>query len=620
MIRVRAFVIGWMAAVCCGTGWADAFPARYWPTFPAPTKVVASEAYDKLPFEQDVALQTLAGLVAYSARTGGTGEYVWLTNAGGSYGEWLKRLEAYSGGRVENARALSLWELADRYREQGVIKGYILYRTEKPARSLYEGKSTDVSSNVATALCAVYSAIAIEERLEPEARKHGLECLFDARGKDEAWLWKTHGKDFSRDLVAHQDPLNPVMRAEVVAMGGMLLSGCGPLYEEVMAACAPGAPVLGWGIGGEDEQTGPSSRQGLIQTATNWCVNLQVTSAGRTGLDYPLKAFAPPARVEIKDGDDTRYVSFILSDGDNVQWLMLNFCLGDEARQYWASPARGKIPFGWTTCAMDLLQLCPYTLDYLRETATDNDGFVLLGGGYYYPDWFGQGRSGEPLLPKQAARTEAYLKKCGLSAYMVNVQDWKSESTQKACETYAKEMPSLDGMFVIQYAPYTGGHGAIRWVKRPDGSSIPVVSARNAIWAQRGNDPWEGAPTRVAAMLNEWASKPVASPEDRFAWVIVHAWSWFRQPADGIEEEVDQTKNYPGAPDIARGYLPTTWCAERLSPRIRLLTPPAFLRTLRAANPAQDARWRGCFRWPDLTGRETSGIIMTEVSQRRCRP
>ena len=376
------------------------------------------------------------------------------------------------------------------------------------------------------------------------------------------------------------------MRAEIVAMGGMLVADCGPLYQEVLAQCRTGSPVLGWGIGMEDEQTGPCSRYGLFQTATNWCSNLPVTSAGTTGMAYPLKPFPVPEQPKASPPEekDTRYVSFILSDGDNVQWLMLNFCLGEEAQQYWANRARGKIPFGWTICPMDLMQLCPYTLDYLHDTMTPNDGFVALGGGYYYPDWFGQARQEKNLLALQAHRTAQYLDKGGITGYMVNVQNWKSETAIKAYDTYANEMPSIKGIFVIQYAPYTGGQGAIRWATRSDGTTIPVITARNAIWAERKQDPREGSPVRVAAMLNAWASKPIQKDEDRFAWVIVHAWSWFRKPAadSSLSEEVDQTKNYPGSPDIARGYLPATWCAERLSPHIKLVTPPALLDKINA--------------------------------------
>jgi hypothetical protein len=266
-----------------------------------------------------------------------------------------------------------------------------------------------------------------------------------------------------------------------------------------------------------------------------------------------------------------------MTDGDNVQWLMLNFCKGHEAQQYWANPARGKIPFGWTTCAADLLQLCPYTLDYLRDTATPNDDFLLYGGGYYYPDWFGKDRGIPDLLAQHARRLGKYMDKCGVHSFAINAQKWDGPEAMAAYETYAREMPTLKAIFTVQYAPYTAGGGAIKWIPRQDGKRVPVISARNAIWAGRSKDPREGTPGRVAAMLNEWASKPIQTPiqtpEDRFAWVVVHCWSWFKDvppDAPSSAEEVDQT--IPPA-EAARGYLPATWCAARLAPNIRVVTP-----------------------------------------------
>jgi len=260
---------------------------------------------------------------------------------------------------------------------------------------------------------------------------------------------------------------------------------------------------------------------------------------------------------------------------------MLNFCLGQEAGQFWASPDRGKMPFGWTIPAMDLLQLCPYTLDYLRETRTPKDDFVLLCGGYYYPDWFGTARPERGLLARHARRTGKYMAHCGLRTLMVNVQDWDSDAAVAAYETYAREIPHLEALFVIQYAPYTGGEGAIRWVSRKDGGEVPVITARNALWNHRGNNPREGTPGEVARFLNEWASRPVEKPEDRFAWVTVHCWSWFRNAGpDAIPEDEEVAQSAYDEDDVARGYRPSLWCGRRLAPNIKVVTPQGLAERL----------------------------------------
>ncbi len=578
--RCKALLLAAFALCAAGMG-SEAqtimdLPARYWPAFPLPDRVVLGESHNGVNEAVRVVLNTVSGLVAHDTRCNHSGEMVWigLTNSP-SYDTWLAAYLARTGVPCEK-RVLSTWDLVDRYREQGIVKGYILYRREPGDRPLYEGTPSDTSVNVATSLCAVWGGVAVEESIEADAKAHGLPLLLDARGKDEAWLFETYSGRLSRSVLGRQDPKSGVNRDAIVALRAPVIGETGPLYERMLERLRPGSPLLGWGIGLEDAQTGPASEYASFQTATNWCANLPLLSSGETGLDYGFKPFTSPADRNAAPDDTARYVSFILSDGDNVQWLMLNFCKGEEAQQYWASPARGTIPFGWTICAMDLLQLCPYTLDYLRDTATPKDDFVLLGGGYYYPDWFGRKRPGADWLAMQARRTAKYMNACGLNLLMVNVQQWDSPEATRAYETYAREMPNLRGLFVIQYAPYTGGGGAIRWV-----NGLPVMAARNAIWAGRGEFPREGTPNRVARLLNEWAAQPIKNEDDRFAWVIVHAWSWFQEAEFNAPLQTEETDPKDMQPDpAARGYLPAVWAARHLSPNIRVVTPSALVETL----------------------------------------
>jgi len=557
--------------------------AHYWPSFPLPDRVVLGESHNGVSEAVRVVLNTVSGLAAYDARSKGSGEMVWigLTNSP-SYDTWLEAYLKRTGVACDK-RVLTSWELVDRYREQGLAQGYILYRREPGERALYAGDSSDTSANVATSLCALLGGVAVEESIEADAKAHGLSMLLDVRGRDEAWLFNHYGNRLSVSVLGRQDPKSGVNRDAIVAMRAPVIGESGTLYERMLERLRPGSPLLGWGIGLEDAQTGPASEYASFQTATNWCANLPLLSSGETGLNYGFKPFAAPPDRNTMPEDGIRYVSFILSDGDNVQWLMLNFCKGEEAQQYWASPARGTIPFGWTMCAMDLLQLCPYTLDYLRDTATPKDDFLLLGGGYYYPDWFGRKRSGADWLAMQARRTAKDMDACGVNLLMVNVQKWDSPEAARAYETYAREMPNLRGLFVIQYAPYTGGGGTIRWV-----NGLPVITARNAIWGGRGEYPREGTPNRVARLLNEWAAQPVRCEEDRFAWVIVHAWSWFREAEFDAPLQTEETDPKDAQPrDASRGYSPAVWAARHLSPAIRVVTPYALIEVLRKVHAKQ---------------------------------
>ncbi|MBI3920359.1 MAG: hypothetical protein HY318_02985 [Armatimonadetes bacterium] len=544
-------------------------------------------------------METLSGLVARHAQKTGTGEYLWTgLTSNPSYEEWFRRLVAWTKPRVIDG-TYSVWDLVDRYRKAGVVKGYILYQYDHTNRAWHgnpEPAQLDTSANVATTLAGLLSGIAVDESLRGKAEAAGLRMLADVREWDEARCLKEYGDRCSRDLLSMNDPKNFLTRSLAVAARAFVASRANATYDQALARLRPGVPVLGWGIGDEAQLTLPSSRWGAFQTATNWCANLPVLSAGKTGLDYPLKRLRPNhRRVRLSDldwDDRSRFVSFVLSDGDNVQWLMLNFCLGSSAQQYWACPERGSMPFGWTIPLMDLAQLCPYTLEYLRDTATDRDDFVLLSGGYYYPDEFGIQRTGTDLMAGHAARIGRYMKAGGVRTLMVNNQHWDSPRALKSYGDYAREIPGLLGVLAVQYDDYTGGSGKVLWVKaKGRRTEVPVVSARFALWAQ-ARRPRHGGPARMAGLINEWAGSLVTKPEDRFCWIVDHCWSWFRrtQPGEPLDsEEVEQQES--DRPDVSRGYRPAEWAAGSLEPSVRVVTPEELLLRLRlASRPEQTLR------------------------------
>ena len=146
----------------------------------------------------------------------------------------------------------------------------------------------------------------------------------------------------------------------------------------------PPSPILGWNLGDEFKVTRASTVWGHFQTATNWCMNLPVLMAG-SQQQKSLQADASTRGPSIFD-DHRSAVSFVSTDGDNVQWYEGGFFRSNGS--YWRSPDRGRIPFGWSCCFWHLAQLCPQVMDYAVETRSDNDWFVEWGAGYYYPDLF----------------------------------------------------------------------------------------------------------------------------------------------------------------------------------------------------------------------------------------
>jgi len=560
---------------------AGADPAAlhpFWPQFPTPKRIVRLDRFSTTG--EEFTAQTLAGLVARRARLKGSGELVWLPTDHPAYLRWYRRMLETTGAQVEAPQ--KVWDLVARYQRTGLLKGYLLYRADRSTRELHSSGPLDASVNIATSLCAPFQAIAVSEEEEPRAKALGLTRLLDARSLSETECFDRYRARFERRVLALQDPKVPNIRAEAISFGSLMLTQPGPLYERALEWAEPGAPILGWGVGDEREQTSPVSRWGQFITATDWCQNLTVL-ADHPGLKLPtqrLRRPAPRSLWELPWERDVHYAAFVMSDGDNVQWLMGDFQEGRE-RSWWSSPDRGSVPVGWTTCSADLAQLCPYSLEQLYATATPRDDFLLFGGGYYYPDEFGQNRKGQQSLRQHATRIGAYMRQDGSKLLAVNLQRWDSPAAQSAYNTYAQSMPGLLGIYSIQYAPYAAGKGRVLWAKDNRGEEVPVLSPRFAIWNHSEYEQ-DGSPSRIAERLNGQVYRGEPKGEAHFSWVVVHAWSWFRHRLPGepaSAEEIDQARG--GETGTARGLTPIRWCREALDPHVRVVTPTELTLLLR---------------------------------------
>jgi hypothetical protein len=285
----------------------------------------------------------------------------------------------------------------------------------------------------------------------------------------------------------------------------------------------------------------------------------------------------------------------VQTDGDNVQWLEGNFFQSD--RSYWGDPGRGKIPFGWSCCFAHLIQLCPSAIDYASATRTRNDAFIEWGGGYYFPDQFGNARVNRwDLLARQAARTWSLMKRTGTCIIGFNVARHDSPEALKAYEVIARQTDRLLGILVFQYDRYEAGAGRTFWVKDKNGVEIPVVTARYAVWEHANGRARAGTPAKVAREIRETIEKS-AGEGPLYDWVITHAWSYFKH-APGPDENAE---NLPEGRALAsggiRGYTPVTWCAERLPAEVTVVRPEELLWRIRMKYTPDQTR-KALAIWP----------------------
>jgi hypothetical protein len=150
------------------------------------------------------------------------------------------------------------------------------------------------------------------------------------------------------------------------------------LMQQMLQALPPGATHLGWFI---DEPSGVclTSEAAKAVLATDLFTNLEVW----TGVQPPAaltKQASPVSDKQVTSPESKVYVSFTISDGDNLQYSQ------HRMLRLWRDAARGSLPIGWTISPV-LQQAAPGMAAYYTHTATSNDEFIAgpSGAGYMFP-------------------------------------------------------------------------------------------------------------------------------------------------------------------------------------------------------------------------------------------
>lgn len=378
---------------------------------------------------------------------------------------------------------------------------------------------TNASLNVATSLAGPRRALVADVSLTNRLRSLGLREVLDVRGLDEATAFRRYDHEFVRGWVLHQPVSKPLhLRDLAVALQAFTFFE-GPTEQRVriIRELGPDAQVMGWGLDEHDFVRDISRGSGVV-IPSDWALNL--SALRHLPADIPTRPRFKGPPVPLADGE--RVVAFVVSDGDNVQWLLNGFV---DAPGFWASPLRGTFAVSWEL-APTLVSLAPRVLAHLYRTATPQDDFVAgpSGVGYYFP-------SQSPHRTELAIRTASSLVPAQLEA--VSLLD-SGGGLDGADEVVAR--PEVRGVLYKDYAPYNRFAGQLRWR-----SGKPIVSYRYLLWEEAG---------RGGTLRPDWLPEGVAKAvgrqgtegEDRFALINVHAWS-FRDsggPMGAIRRTMDQ--------------------------------------------------------------------------------
>lgn len=403
---------------------------------------------------------------------------------------------------------------------------------------LCEAKTASV--NVAFSLCPILNAIVIPADIEQAAINAGYTRLMDVRGKDEAWVLDNYGDQLSKTIASYQafNDDRALFLGDYSVFSGALqfwdASATGTLATRVYGRMNPSAVYFGWGAGEYNTVEQLSMRSAMI-LPSDWSPNLSTIS------NIPVKLPRQKDPVnEYKVVPNVHTVCFVITDGDNIQWLS-----GSSGNtNNWANPDKARLKLGWTI-APAFAELAPAIYKkYIDNALTTESARNYLiagpsGAGYYFPGIY-------PQLANQNTVMNRMMKKADLN--IINIIDKDGYHNPNE---YLKQS-NVDALFYYSYGgQYTKLKGEIKWYK-----DKPSIGGRYTLW---GNSDDGSAETRnrvaqnLANVLNTQSTN--INSASGYSLIPVHIWTM--NPSDVLN------------------------CISKLNPNVRVVSPDEFVWLIR---------------------------------------
>jgi hypothetical protein len=383
----------------------------------------------------------------------------------------------------------------------------------------------DNSTNACVAAAAAARVLCVTEANEQDAVAAGLARLLDVRGKGLAWVLESYGGNFSRSVTVLQLASEGVGCMSDYSIASKALQWWqddvvfSPLSWIVWGELEPPFAMLGWGPD-EYDTVNEVSKAGGVVVASNWASNVDALSA----FDVPSftqGAVAPPPLPPAPRAVHT--VTFLMSDGDNLQWVLDGFCTDPR---WFGSLDRGSVSLGWTL-GPTVADLAPAVLSYLyngtAQPAPFRDVFVagVSGAGYFYPDSTLSGTSGPQRLAATVQLTADYMAKAGMR--VANVMAHGEGFASDALPAEFLKHDQIDALLFYNYDNYAGLRGSITFV-----SGKPVIGGRYNLWGS-GAPPDPVTPNfyNVSGLIDALVrlSSTDATSADGYSLIPLHAWS-----------------------------------------------------------------------------------------------
>lgn len=524
-------------------------PACYWDI----TGILYNAEKNRIDFtETSKGLQnyllahSLMGLTLRAVQDSKMNVGIWMGNQSHpEIGGYLQSRIALSDLGITNLGEISAFDLATK--PQPTFNGSDVSLHDKFKKYVLIDVKRPESTIVATTASHVYDALIVDVRDKEKFDQAGFTMAYDARNKSTADAWKEFKNQCSNAALV----LIPVQTGELreFAIANKLFtininkvynnSSAGnnlSLFREVLTWLAPNAPVYGWDQGIDEYLIAEYiSRYGNHAVPYDWCYNTSMTS-----LQYPDRQTYQRAKtINPKALDysiNKKFVSFYLSDGDNMQWMM-----GDFDRWWYSHPKADQVKMTYGIGVGNLAMISPAQMAFIFSKQTQNMS-IFDRGSYYFIDVYGSSSNRAEELKQMAEFQAKQMKQSGVKILgLVSLRDADSSESMVAFQAMIEANDELEGILMIQYSPYADGKGRTWWFKNSKGWDIPVICTKYSIWnCGTSNHEFEGTPAYIASKL-----KAETGDDALFSSICVHAWSKFYDvgPTLNMTEENVQNQN-----------------------------------------------------------------------------
>lgn len=390
-IRTSLFVL--LLFPLCATAQIVWPEGQLLPTFPAPAPTQDLIYLNNNTDAEMYLFSSMKGLInrtqprifSYEGDAHAEGPHTWLNSLGYKYAETTP------------------WSVLSKYK--GEISGLIVY-----------DDTQEHTVNLATRLAGDYNALIASPSLLSRltAAPYNFPILLDLRGQFTSAqqiyqsIFDNHWENTDKRLLIGLSPEHHKgsFREYAVAIGAAVIwldpkkTAESNLLNRFLASMPAAANYMGWW---PEEEPGVTrlSNYGFTTIASDYCTNLTFHS-GTSRLIEPKPMPVKPTL------ENKIYVAFIISDGDNLQYVE------HRMRRFWDDSNRGSVPIGWTVSPA-MVDAMPGALNYFHQSSTANDNLISgpSGYGYTYPNnWVNN--SMNAALADFAAKTEEYNVAAGL--------------------------------------------------------------------------------------------------------------------------------------------------------------------------------------------------------------